>query len=61
MTIYRYVVHSHPSNVGEGTMFETIGEAREFVLQYGEQGACISEVAFEFADSELVEDTRNER
>lgn len=59
--IYRYVVHSHPNNVAEGHTFETVGEARAFMAAYGEHGACLSEVTYEFADSELVEDTRHER
>ena len=61
MRIYQYIVHSHPSNMAEGTMFGTIEGARDFAASYGRAGACISEVTFEFADSELVEDTRDER
>ena len=48
---------------------ETVGEFQQHAsypdavaaIALGEHGACISEVAFEFADSELIEDTRNER
>jgi len=60
MNIYIYVVHSHPNNVGEGTVFNELKAAREFVGQYGNHGACISEVKYSFEDSELIEDTRPE-
>ena len=58
--IYQYVVSSHPNNQGEGHTFTTIKAAREFLVNYGEEGACITEVKYEFSDSELVEDTRDE-
>ena len=58
--IYQYVVSSHPNNWAGGHTFTTIKAAREFLVNYGEEGACITEVKYEFSDSELVEDTRDE-
>lgn len=58
MIIYKYVVSSHPDNWVEGHHFNNIKSAREFVLNYGDQGACITELSYEFSESELVEDNR---
>ena len=42
MTIYKYVVSSHPDNWGEGSMFDSIADAREFMAQYGDHGAALT-------------------
>ena len=55
-----YIVHSHPSNVREGTMFKTLDEAHAFAKGYGQHGACISEMIFSYATTNLIEDTRKE-
>ncbi len=59
MTVYKYVVSSHPANWAEGHTFTTIKEAREFLINYGDHGACITELSLTLDDSELVEDTRS--
>ena len=58
MTIYKYVVSSHPDNWAEGSMFDSVSAAREFMTQYGDHGAALTEVAFTYDDAELIEDTR---
>ena len=54
--VYKYVVSSDPDNWADGRLFSSIKEARTFLAAYGP--GCITEVAYEFYDSELVEDTR---
>tara|TARA_Y100001973_G_scaffold88923_1_gene134686 strand:- start:26 stop:202 length:177 start_codon:yes stop_codon:yes gene_type:complete len=56
--IYRYVVSSTPENWAEGKMFASVKEARTFLSAFGP--GCITEVAYEFVDTELVEDTRED-
>ena len=56
--VYRYVVSSTPENWAEGTMFASVKEARTFLAAFGP--GCITEVAYEFVDVALVEDTREE-
>ena len=58
MTIYQYVVSSHPDNWSEGHYFATAKDARDFMSAYGKHGACLTELSFTYEDSELVEDTR---
>ena len=58
MIIYKYVVSSHPDNWAEGSMFDNVFDAREFMAQYTEHGAALTEVKFTYDDAELVEDTR---
>ncbi len=58
MIIYKYVVSSHPDNWAEGSMFDKISDAQEFMRQYGDLGAALTEVKFTYDDAELVEDTR---
>ena len=56
--IYKYVVSSDPDNWAEGKLFSSMKEARTFLSARGR--GCITEISYEFSDSELVEDTRNE-
>ena len=58
MTIYKYVVSSHPDNWGEGSMFDSIADAREFMAQYGDHGAALTQVKFVHEEALLIDDTR---
>jgi len=58
MTIYKYVVSSHPDNWDEGHVFDNPADAREFMAQYGDHGAVLTEVVLRMTRPMLIWDTR---
>jgi hypothetical protein len=53
-SIERYVVTADPDEWGDGPMLD-YDEARTLAAQHG---ACVVELTYEYADSELVDDFR---
>lgn len=57
MTIARYVVSNTPEEWGDGSMYNHYDEARAAAI---ESSGCVTEIEYEYSDSSLVDDFRNE-
>lgn len=56
MSLSRYVVSDTPETWAEAyTEYDSYTEARDAAM---EQGGCVTEITYEFSDTELVDDFR---